>query len=109
MASHFETVDRVDLVGPPTALQDMPRLKAALETIGATCPTLLVKREDLTQTAGGGNKVRKLEYLLADAQAKGADTIITAGALQSNHVRQTAVFNFDPLHIYSNSVKMSEI
>jgi len=90
MASHFETIERIDLVGPPTALQEMPRLSAALETIGMQCPRLLVKREDLTQTAGGGNKVRKLEYLLADAKAKGADTIITAGALQSNHVRQTA-------------------
>ena len=90
MPSHFETIDRIDLVGPPTALQEMPRLKAAVETLGTTCPRLLVKREDLTQTAGGGNKVRKLEYLLADARAKGADTIITAGAVQSNHVRQTA-------------------
>lgn len=90
MTDHFETIDRVDLVGPPTALQEMPRLRAALESMGVDCPRLLVKREDLTQTAGGGNKVRKLEYLLADAKAKGADTIITAGALQSNHVRQTA-------------------
>ncbi len=90
MARHFDTIERIDLVGPPTALQEMPRLTAALETIGLQCPRLLVKREDLTQTAGGGNKVRKLEYLLADAKAKGADTIITAGALQSNHVRQTA-------------------
>jgi len=90
MASHFDTIERIDLVGPPTALQEMPRLAAALQTIGMECPRLMVKREDLTQTAGGGNKVRKLEYLLADAKAKGADTIITAGALQSNHVRQTA-------------------
>ncbi|CDO60690.1 pyridoxal phosphate-dependent deaminase,putative [Candidatus Phaeomarinobacter ectocarpi] len=90
MTDHFDTIDRLDLVGPPTALQEMPRLRAALESMGVECPRLLVKREDLTQTAGGGNKVRKLEYLLADAKAKGADTIITAGALQSNHVRQTA-------------------
>lgn len=90
MTDHFDTIDRIDLVGPPTALQEMPRLKAALESMDVECPGLLVKREDLTQTAGGGNKIRKLEYLLADAKAKGADTIITAGAMQSNHVRQTA-------------------
>lgn len=90
MTDHFESIAREDLVGPPTPLQEMPRLRAALESMGVGCPRLLVKREDLTQTAGGGNKVRKLEYLLADAKAKGADTIITAGALQSNHVRQTA-------------------
>jgi len=90
MDNHFDTIARVELAGPPTPLQEMSRLKAALETTGLKCPRLLVKREDLTQTAGGGNKIRKLEYLLADAKASGADTIITAGALQSNHVRQTA-------------------
>ena len=90
MTEHFDSIARMDLVGPPTPLQEMPRLRAALETTGAPCPRLLVKREDLGATAGGGNKIRKLEYLLADAQAKGADTIVTAGALQSNHVRQTA-------------------
>ncbi len=89
-ATHFEEIERVDLAGPPTPLQEMPRLRAALESLGKPCPRLFVKREDLTRTAGGGNKIRKLEYLLADARKKGADTIITAGALQSNHVRQTA-------------------
>jgi 1-aminocyclopropane-1-carboxylate deaminase len=48
------------------------------------------KRDDLTPLALGGNKLRKLEYLAADALAQGADTLITAGAIQSNHVRQTA-------------------
>ncbi|MEQ8746924.1 D-cysteine desulfhydrase family protein [Pyruvatibacter sp.] len=90
MTDHFDSIARVDLVGSPTPLQEMPRLRAALETTRAPCPHLLVKREDLGATAGGGNKIRKLEYLLADAQAKGADTVVTAGALQSNHVRQTA-------------------
>jgi len=51
---------------------------------------LWVKRDDCTGLAFGGNKVRKLEYLLGEATAQGADTIITTGALQSNHARQTA-------------------
>lgn len=53
-------------------------------------PTILVKRDDLTGLAFGGNKTRKLDYLFAEAQANGARTVITAGALQSNHCRQTA-------------------
>jgi L-cysteate sulfo-lyase len=53
-------------------------------------PTLWVKRDDCTGLSTGGNKTRKLEYLLADALAAGADTVITQGAVQSNHARQTA-------------------
>lgn len=53
-------------------------------------PRLLVKRDDLTALALGGNKTRKLEYLIADALGKGADTVITAGGIQSNHCRLTA-------------------
>jgi L-cysteate sulfo-lyase len=53
-------------------------------------PSLWIKRDDCTGLATGGNKTRKLEYLLADALAQGADTLITLGALQSNHARQTA-------------------
>jgi L-cysteate sulfo-lyase len=56
-------------------------------------PNLWVKRDDCTGLAGGGNKTRKLEFLMADAQAKGADTIITQGAVQSNHARQTAAIS----------------
>jgi D-cysteine desulfhydrase family pyridoxal phosphate-dependent enzyme len=63
----------------------MPRLSAALGG-----PRLFVKRDDQTGLAGGGNKTRKLEYLLAEAQARGARTLITTGAVQSNHCRQTA-------------------
>ncbi len=63
----------------------MPRLSAALG--GAQ---LWVKRDDLTGLATGGNKTRKLEYLLAEALRLGADTVITPGAVQSNHARQTA-------------------
>jgi D-cysteine desulfhydrase family pyridoxal phosphate-dependent enzyme len=69
----------------PTPIETMPRLSKAL--LG---PDLLVKRDDLTGLAFGGNKTRKLEFLVADAQARQADTLITAGALQSNHCRQTA-------------------
>jgi L-cysteate sulfo-lyase len=53
-------------------------------------PALWVKRDDCTGLSTGGNKTRKLEYLLADAIDKGADTVITQGAVQSNHARQTA-------------------
>jgi D-cysteine desulfhydrase family pyridoxal phosphate-dependent enzyme len=65
----------------------MDRLGAAL---GFPPDGLLVKRDDLTALAGGGNKVRKLEYLCADALAAGADTLVTGGGRQSNHVRMTA-------------------
>lgn len=63
----------------------MPRLS---EHLGG--PAIWVKRDDCTGLATGGNKTRKLEYALADALEQGADTIVTAGAEQSNHVRQTA-------------------
>src|ERR1700748_3728590 len=53
-------------------------------------PRLWIKRDDCTGLATGGNKTRKLEFLMGDAAAKGADTIITQGATQSNHARQTA-------------------
>jgi len=69
----------------PTVVEPMPRLSAALGG-----PTLFIKRDDQTGLALGGNKTRKLEYLLADAREKGARTLITAGAVQSNHCRQTA-------------------
>ncbi len=69
----------------PTPLEPMPRLSTALGG-----PELWIKRDDQTGLAGGGNKTRKLEYLAADAQAKGAKTLITGGAAQSNHCRQTA-------------------
>ncbi len=78
------------LLDGPTPLQEMPRLRDALLTEVPNCPRLFVKRDDLTGLAGGGNKTRKLQYLIADALQQGADTVITAGALQSNHVRQTA-------------------
>jgi L-cysteate sulfo-lyase len=69
----------------PTPLEPLPRLSALLGG-----PTLYIKRDDCTGLATGGNKTRKLEFLLADAVRQGADTLVTQGATQSNHVRQTA-------------------
>ncbi len=78
-------IPRVRIAHLPTPIEPMPRLGAVLG--GAK---LWVKRDDLTGLAGGGNKTRKLEYVLAEAQANGARTLITVGAVQSNHCRQTA-------------------
>ena len=75
---------RLDLLGAPTALHKLERLSVWAGR------DIYLKRDDLTPLALGGNKLRKLEYLMADAQAHGADTLVTAGAIQSNHVRQTA-------------------
>ena len=68
----------------PTPLEKLPNLSAALGG-----PEVWIKRDDLTGLAAGGNKTRKLEFLLADALAQGADTLITVGAPQSNHCRLT--------------------
>ena len=76
---------RVRITHAPTPLEFMPRLT---EELGG--PNLFVKRDDCTGLATGGNKTRKLEFLIADAIEKKADTIITQGATQSNHARQTA-------------------
>jgi D-cysteine desulfhydrase family pyridoxal phosphate-dependent enzyme len=77
---------RVSLAHLPTPLEEMPRFREAL----GGGPRLLVKRDDQTGLATGGNKIRKLEFLVAEALAQGADTLITAGGMQSNHCRQTA-------------------
>ncbi|MGN2390816.1 D-cysteine desulfhydrase family protein [Pelomicrobium sp. G1] len=76
---------KVSLAVKPTPLEPLSRLGRALGGL-----RLWVKRDDLTGLGGGGNKVRKLEYLLGEALARGADTLITTGAWQSNHARQTA-------------------
>lgn len=75
---------RLDLAGGLTPLDKLERLSTSLGR------DLYVKRDDTTPFALGGNKVRKLEFLAADALKAGADTLVTAGAIQSNHVRQTA-------------------
>lgn len=78
-------VPRIDLGGWPTPLQEAPRLGEALGL-----PNLLLKRDDVHPLGVGGNKLRKLEYHLAAARDAGADSVITFGALQTNHGRQTA-------------------
>ncbi|MSP48853.1 MAG: D-cysteine desulfhydrase [Alphaproteobacteria bacterium] len=81
----LDRLDRVRLVHGPTPLEAMPRLS---DRLGG--PRIYVKRDDATGFAAGGNKGRKLEYLIGAALKAGADTVITAGALQTNHGRQTA-------------------
>jgi len=76
---------RVSLGHFPTPLEPMPNLSRMLGG-----PSLYVKREDCSGLATGGNKTRKLEFVVADALSKQADTLITQGGVQSNHVRQTA-------------------
>ncbi|CAL9660917.1 D-cysteine desulfhydrase [Streptomyces sp. enrichment culture] len=71
----------------PTPLEPAPRLAEAL---GLRGDDLWIKRDDLTGLAGGGNKIRKLEWTVAGALAEGADTLVTTGAAQSNHARLTA-------------------
>ncbi|MCX7670127.1 MAG: pyridoxal-phosphate dependent enzyme, partial [Anaerolineae bacterium] len=77
----------------PTPLHPLARLSEALRHEVSHLPAglqILIKRDDQTGLAGGGNKTRKLEFLVADALAQGCDTLITTGAVQSNHCRQTA-------------------
>lgn len=81
---HLARFPRVRLAHLPTPLEPAPRLSEALGV------EIWVKRDDCTGLAGGGNKTRKLEFLLGDALEQGADTLVTQGAVQSNHVRQTA-------------------
>ncbi len=75
---------RLEFIGAPTPLEYLPRFS---DYVGRD---IFIKRDDVTPMAMGGNKLRKLEFLAADALREGADTLITAGAIQSNHVRQTA-------------------
>ncbi|MFZ5916546.1 MAG: D-cysteine desulfhydrase family protein [Chloroflexota bacterium] len=77
---------RVALAQLPTPLEEMPRLRQAL----GDAPRLLIKRDDQTGLATGGNKSRKLEFTLGHVLSQGADTVITAAGQQSNHCRQTA-------------------
>jgi len=79
------TVPRLRFAHLPTRVETLPRLSAALGG-----PRLLIKRDDQTGLAFGGNKTRKLEFLVAEARDHGAKTLITGGAIQSNHCRQTA-------------------
>lgn len=78
-------IQRLHFAHLPTPIEELPRLSVALGG-----PRIFVKRDDQTGLAFGGNKTRKLEFLVAEAQEQGARTLISAGALQSNHCRQTA-------------------
>jgi 1-aminocyclopropane-1-carboxylate deaminase/D-cysteine desulfhydrase-like pyridoxal-dependent ACC family enzyme len=81
MSSAFELMrlKKLNFPGFPTPLQEMPRLSMLLGG-----PRLFVKRDDMTDLAFGGNKARKLEFLFADAKTRGADVVISVGAVQSN-------------------------
>lgn len=81
----LQVLPRVRLAFLPTPLVELPRLS---ERLGG--PHLWMKRDDQTGLGLGGNKVRKLEYLVGEAHARGCDTLVTSGAIQSNHCRQTA-------------------
>jgi L-cysteate sulfo-lyase len=82
---HLSRFPRQRFAHLPTPLEPMERLTAHLGG-----PRLWIKRDDCTGLSSGGNKTRKLEFLIGDALAKGADTVVTQGATQSNHARQTA-------------------
>ncbi len=82
---NIDDFPRVSLGHGPTPLEAMPRLT---EHLGG--PNLFIKRDDCTGLGTGGNKTRKLEFLVGEAMAEKADILVTQGAVQSNHVRQTA-------------------
>ncbi len=82
---NLDRFPRVPLCHGPTPIEPMARLGAELGG-----PRLFIKRDDCTGLAGGGNKTRKLEFLVGEALSQNADMLVTQGAVQSNHVRQTA-------------------
>jgi L-cysteate sulfo-lyase len=85
MIMELSRFPRKSLAYLPTPLVELPRLSASLEG-----PRIFMKRDDQTGLATGGNKARKLEFLVGEAIARGCDSLITGGAAQSNHCRQTA-------------------
>ena len=96
-------IPRLRFAHLPTPVETLPRLSEALGGAG-----LLIKRDDQTGLAFGGNKTRKLEFLVAEARDQGAKTLITSGALQSNHCRQTAAaaarFGFECILVLTGDV-----
>ncbi len=84
---HLARFPRLHVAHLPTPLERLDRLSAALGG-----PEIWIKRDDCTGLSTGGNKTRKLEFLMAEAQEQGADIVLTQGATQSNHARQTAAF-----------------
>ena len=81
----MKNISRLHFAHLPTPIEELPRLSDHLAG-----PRILIKRDDQTGLAFGGNKTRKLEFLVAEAQEGGAKTLISGGALQSNHCRQVA-------------------
>src|ERR1700686_1088721 len=81
----LQDIPRIQLAFLPTPLKEAPRFAQAIDG-----PRLWIKRDDVTGFGFGGNKIRGLEFLLADALAQGADTLVTGAAPQSNSVRATA-------------------
>lgn len=102
----MKDIPRIRFAHLPTAVEALPRLSAHLGG-----PRLLVKRDDQTGLAFGGNKTRKLEFLTAEAGEQGARTLISAGAVQSNHCRQTAAaaarLGFDCILVLSGDMPES--
>lgn len=96
-------IPRMNFAHLPTPIEELPRLSEALGG-----PRLLIKRDDQTGLAFGGNKTRKLEFLVAEAREQGAKTLISGGAMQSNHCRQTAAaaarFGFDCILVLSGEI-----
>lgn len=84
---HFSRFPRLHLAHLPTPLEKLERLTEALGG-----PEIWIKRDDCTGMSTGGNKTRKLEFLMAEAMTEKADLVMTQGAIQSNHARQTAAF-----------------
>jgi D-cysteine desulfhydrase family pyridoxal phosphate-dependent enzyme len=88
ISAALDALPRYRLARLPTPLHELPRLREELGGAGR-CPRILIKRDDLTDLALGGNKARKLEFLVGDARRAGATALVTTGAVQSNHARMT--------------------
>ena len=118
---HLSRYPRLHFAHLPTPLEPMKRLSKHLGG-----PNLWIKRDDCTGLSSGGNKTRKLEFLMADAVEKKADTIITQGATQSNHARQTTAIaaklgmechvlledrtgSEDPAYVYNGNVLLDQL
>src|SRR6202162_1096335 len=89
LADSLARMPRVALIDAPTPIQPLKRIEEAMGP-ALNGIKLYVKRDDLMGLGGGGNKLRKLEYLMGDAAAKGCDTIIATGGIQSNFTRVVA-------------------
>lgn len=90
MATALATLMSLPSVALAPHRTPVDRLSRLEQALGPGCPRLLMKRDDLLSFALGGNKVRKLQTIAAEAMRAGADTLVTCGAVQSNHARVTA-------------------